>query len=221
MTMEVTQAPVRWPESPSNGWWRAYRTRLPEGYFELIAAEADASRILHFQPIVMPGLLQTSEYAHAITPTTSLKALTADDVATLVDVRMHRQREVLDGSRRTEMVFLLDETLLRRPVGAPSTMRRQLDHLLQVIDHPAITLVVIPFHGPPHPGMLGAFMLMQYADAGIGDVISFEGQLGNVVVRDRPDLTAAYGRLAERLAAAGWRGREAAQTIRRVRDDIV
>lgn len=218
MTTEVDHPPIRRPEYGTEAWWLAYRSRIPAGYFELIEAEAHAARILHYHPIFIPGLLQTQDYAAAITPATSLKELPPQDTADLVDVRMRRQRAKLDGLTTTELVFLLDETSLRRPVGRASTMRGQLDHLLGMLGRPSITLAVVPFQAQPHPGMLGAFMLLQFADPQLQDVLCFDGPLGNVVVRDQPDLAAAYGRLAERLVAAGWRGDAAAWAIRRARD---
>src|SRR5690349_11900705 len=118
------------PALPSHGWWKTYLDTIPEGYLDLIEAEADATRIVHFHPTFVPGLLQTAEYATALCPATSLKTLTNADVTTLVRVRMLRQRSALNNSPRKELVFLLDETSLRRPVGSQEVMRNQLEHLL-------------------------------------------------------------------------------------------
>src|SRR5436305_5486160 len=109
---------------PSNGWWKEFVDVIPDGYLDLLAAEEDASRVAHFHPTLIPGLLQTEDYAVAVTPLTILNRTTAAKAASLVRVRMLRQRAALDGSRPKDLVFLMDETTLHRPVGPPSVMRK-------------------------------------------------------------------------------------------------
>jgi hypothetical protein len=183
-------------------WWTPVQHAIPEPYLELIKAESDASRITHFHPIFVPGLLQTQAYATTLTSTTTLKLLSPDDIRTLVEVRMRRQEELLHRSDPVRLTAILDETVLRRPVGSDATMRDQLDHLLQLAGDGLVTLVVVPASAGPHPGHLGAFMLIEYDDWRAG-VLCFEGQSGNVVIRDQPDLVAEYKRLAGRLVGMG------------------
>jgi hypothetical protein len=147
------------------------------------------------------ALLQTADYATAVCPATSHKTLTDADVTTLVRVRMLRRRSALDGSRQKELVFLVDETALRRPVGSRATMRDQLERLLNVAEHPAVSLTVVPFQARPHAGHLGPFMLLHYGE-GLDDVLCFEWQLGNRLVRDQPGLTARYRTLSADLVRA-------------------
>ena len=200
------------PAGLVNGWWKTYLEVIPDGYLDLLAAEEDASRIIHFHPMFVPGLLQTERYAAAITPATTLKTMTPDDAETLVRVRLLRQRAALHGSRPKDLVFLLDEMSLRRPVGSPETMREQLDHLLEMSEHPTVTLIVLPFRAQPHPGLLGAFMLMQFGE-GLDDALSFEWQLGNTVVRNQPNLIRRYRDLAEELIETDREGTAARQRI--------
>jgi hypothetical protein len=183
---------------PSNGWWKEFLEVIPDGYLDLLAAEEDASRIAHFHPTLIPGLLQTEGYAVAITPLTILKPTTDAEVASLVQVRMLRQRAALDRSRPKELIFLMDEATLHRPVGPASVMREQLVQLLEMSEHPKVTVVVLPFRKQPHPGLLGAFMHLHYG-GGLNDVLCFEWQMGNTVVRDRPQLAERYRDLVQRL----------------------
>lgn len=220
MATDVHPAGTRRSVLSPGKWWRGREKRISASYQELIAAEARASRILHFHPVVVPGLLQTREYATAITSATILKPATREEIEMYVEVRMRRQREILDGSGSARVVFLIEEISIRRPVGSGRTMRAQLDHLVSMMHHPAVTLVLLPFQAPPHPGLTGAFMLIQYAKAKAPDVLCLEGAMGNVVIRDRPDLIAAYARLADRLMATGLSGDAAAQAIRSTRDEI-
>jgi hypothetical protein len=205
------------PSSPK--WWQAYQSRLSTGYLELITAEAGASQVTYFNPLVVPGLLQTREYAEAITRATTLYPITDDDVQVHVDVRMRRQDNLLDASNAVQAVFVLEETSMRRPVGSRQTMHRQLDHLLSMMDHPAVTLFVIPFSSSVHPGIAGPFMLVRYPDVQLNDVLCFEGHQGSAVVRDRPDLAAAYEGLVDDLKAMGMSHDEAVRLIRSVRED--
>lgn len=209
--------PQIWNPPSTGHWWNDYHGRISPGYLELIEAESHASRIVHFHPIFVPGLLQTREYARAITPATTLGGMPADEVDTYVQVRMRRQQEVVDGDAR--LVLLLDETSLYRRVGGVHTMLGQLDHLERMPDRRNLTLVVIPRAGPPHPGLLGAFMLCQYDDRR-DDVLCFDGPTGNVVIRGRTDLTSAYGELADRLAETGLRDGRALATIRAAKTDF-
>ncbi len=179
-------------------WWAPVQHTIPEQYLELVKAESDASRITHFHPIFIPGLLQTQAYATTLTSTTTLKEVPPDVARTLVEVRMRRQEELLHRSDPVRLTAILDETALRRPVGSDATMRDQLDHLLRLIEDELVTLVVVPMTAGPHAGHLGAFMLIEYDDWR-PDVLCFEGQSGNVVIRDQPDLVAQYRRLASRL----------------------
>jgi hypothetical protein len=219
MTSVAGSVPALRVSTPHIDWWHEYRDQLPTGYLELIAAEANARRIIHSHPIVVPGLLQTRDYATAVTSVTVLNPVSPDQAALLVDVRLRRQHEILTRSASVTATFFLDQTALRRRVGSPSTMRAQLTHLLAMLDHPAVTVLVVPFATDPHPGLLGPFMLMRAVD-GTGDVLCFEGQTGNILVRDRPDLMAGYVRLVERLAAISYTGDAVAELIRTARDDV-
>ena len=201
--------------NPQSGWWKGYLETVPDGYLELLTAEEDATRIVHLHPTFVPGLLQTERYAAAITPATTLKTLTAGDITTLVEVRMLRQRVALDPIRGKRLVFLMDESCLRRPVGSAAVMREQLAHLLQMADHPSVTLVVVPFRDRPHPGLLGAFTILQFGE-GLEDVLCFEWQMGNKVVRDQPELIRRYRDLADLLAGADPHGTAAQRLIRDV-----
>lgn len=207
------------PGGPPNGWWKDFSDKIPDGYLDLTSAEEGASHIIHYHPVVIPGLLQTRRYAAAVTRGTTLKALTEDDVATLVDVRMTRQRAVLDSARRRRLTMMMDEACLHRPVGDDATMREQLTSLLTIAERPLLRIVVAPFRSPPHPGLLGPFMILRFEN-GLDDVLCFEGQTGNVVIRNRPGLTRRYDAVVNLLTAGDVDGTVAATLIRRALDRL-
>ena len=193
-------------------WWDNNK-HLPEAYIELISAEADAARITHFHPIFIPGLLQTSAYATAITVATTLKEAPAGMTEALVDARMRRQHDILTA-QSVEICALVDENALYRRVGSEATMRQQLDHLAALINHDQITLAIIPRSVESHPGLLGAFMVLEYDDQDNEPVVCFDGQMGNVVVRSQPELAEAYLKLSRQLLRIGLTADVARESIR-------
>jgi hypothetical protein len=199
------------PDDVQRGWWKTFSDTLHDGYFDLIGAEEDASRVVHFHHTFVPGLLQTEDYARAITKATTLKAISAGEVDVLVRVKKLRQRSAFQSDRPKELVFLVDEAALYRPIGGPHTMQTQLRHLLTVADNPSVKLVVLTFL-KPHPGHQGPFMVLQYG-GGLGDVLCFEWQMGNTVVRDQPKLAHLYKALADELASTDPDGRRAKDAI--------
>lgn len=182
-------------------WWTPYRPYLPDPYLQLIVAEADAIAIRTFNTMFVPGLLQTRAYATEITLTTTLKDTPLEVSQARIEARMRRQREVLNGRHPCHLLALIDEAVLYRPVGPAETMREQLDHLDAMGDNPNVTLVIVPRLAGPHPGQLGTYMLFEYADAYLEDLLFFEGAMGNTAARGRPDLVAAYQGLSDRLVS--------------------
>jgi transcriptional regulator with XRE-family HTH domain len=194
-------------------WWDSNKY-LPETYIELIGAEADAARITHFHPIFIPGLLQTQAYATAITVATTLKEAPAGMTEALVDARMRRQRDILGDTHAVEICALLDENALYRRVGSGTVMRQQLEHLTSLVGHDQVSLAIIPRSVESHPGLLGAFMVLEYDDQEDEPVVCFDGQMGNVVIRSQPDLADAYLKLSRQLLRIGLAGNSARASIR-------
>ena len=123
-------------------WWQTSHGQLPAAWKDLIQLEADATAIANFEPILVPGLLQTAEYTSALFHGID-NSRPAGEVNALVATRMARQA-VLTGQGATALHAIVDEMVLRRPIGEPGVMRRQLGHLLSSTDRPNIQLQVIP-----------------------------------------------------------------------------
>ncbi|GAA4710608.1 helix-turn-helix domain-containing protein [Phytohabitans rumicis] len=198
-------------------WWSRYQKYLPQPYLEFIGAESDATRVRHYHPTMVPGLLQTLDYAAAIMAATGVTRLPADVEKARIEVRMLRQRDVLGREQPPEFTVILDEPVLRRPVGGPATMQQQLDHLVDLASREKVNVVVLPFSVGPHPGLLGAFALMEYDDPLNDDVVGLETASGNLILRDLPDVTAEYRAVAEHLVEMGLTGEDAIAFIRQVR----
>jgi hypothetical protein len=147
--------------SEERGWWTR-QPGLPQLWRSLIDFEAKATRVQNYEALVVPGLLQTAEYARAviqgIAPTIS-----DAELDNLVAARMARQA-VLTRSSAPQFFAVIDEVALRRPVGEPGVMRRQLAHLLSVAEQPHVTLRVVPLAAGAHAGLRGPFVILEFAE---------------------------------------------------------
>ncbi|MFD4021168.1 helix-turn-helix domain-containing protein [Streptomyces sindenensis] len=148
-------------DSKHPGWWDQFREVLPSGLDVLCGLETDALAERAWEPLLVHGLLQTPEYAQAILqawPSTRLH-----DIADLVKVRTERQALLTRTDRAPlELWAILDEAVIRRPVGAAGVMRAQLHHLAEMAELPNVTLQIAPEAKGAHPGLGGAFALLEF-----------------------------------------------------------
>ncbi|MFF2101984.1 helix-turn-helix transcriptional regulator [Streptomyces sp. NPDC058202] len=127
-------------ESGQHGWWHAYGD-IPQSVY--IALETDAASLHTYAPVLIPDLLQTPAYAHAVIGET-IPELTAEQAATRLKVRLHRQHRIYDPAHPLRLSVVLDESVLHRVVGSPEIMREQLEHLTALGAESHITVQVLP-----------------------------------------------------------------------------
>lgn len=143
------------------GWWHPYR-ELSLPYYTYIGLEEEASEVRTSQTSVIPGLLQTEDYARGIIAE-GPSELSEELIERQVEVRMKRQKLLTRGDDPLRLWAIMDEAALRRPVGGQDVMREQLQHLRDVACQlPKVTLQVIPFDVGAHPGLLSAFTLLGF-----------------------------------------------------------
>jgi transcriptional regulator with XRE-family HTH domain len=201
-------------------WWSPYRHVLSPQLPDFIGYEADAARILHYHPAIVPALLQTEAYMRALLPAVMLTALTDDEYLELADVRQRRQREVLDRAAPAELVVVLDEATLRRVVGGPDVMRAQLVHIVELAGRrPQLSLAVLPFAAGPHIGMQGPFQIMEFSDDADGSIVFLENVFGEMV-EGRPEQCKFLLEHFERMLAVSRRAEEATALLRAVAEDL-
>jgi transcriptional regulator with XRE-family HTH domain len=153
-------------------WWNVYRD-APSRLIQLIEYESASFIIRNFQPMLIPGLLQTEEYATAMIRNL-MPQVPAEDVKLRVEIRMKRQ-QLLQRAEMPLMFFIMDEAAVRRLVGSPQAMRRQIQRLLDESDKPTVTIEIVPFSAGAHPGMQGPFMLFEFPDPADDDALYLEG----------------------------------------------
>jgi transcriptional regulator with XRE-family HTH domain len=201
-------------------WWSAYQRFLTPSYQEFIGAEADATRIRHYHPTAVPGLLQTPTYAKAMIAAAALEPLSDEVSQALLEVRQNRKQHVLERPKPPEFTVILDEAVLRRPVGGLAGMREQLDYLVRVAARDSVTLLVLPFGAGPHVGLSGAFALFGYDDPANDDVLCLETASGNILVKEDEDLIKQYSRAADHLEEIALAEPEAIQFVEKVRKSL-
>ncbi|RBM14355.1 helix-turn-helix transcriptional regulator [Streptomyces sp. PT12] len=155
-------------ESKARGWWHSFGDVIPEGFDVFGSLEGAASRISLYQGHVVPGLFQMEEYARIIIRAAHRDA-GEEEIERRVRLRMARQSLVTRVTARPWLRVVLDEALLRRPVGAGTVMAGQLRHLAEVSTRDNVAIRVIPTDAGAHRGPLsGSFCILRFPLNGHG-----------------------------------------------------
>jgi transcriptional regulator with XRE-family HTH domain len=190
---------TRWArEGRERGWWHPYRDMLSESYTTFVGLEAEASTERAFELAVIPGLLQTADYARALFRHGPVE-ISAEEINDRVEVRLARQ-QVLTGPDPLRLSVVIDEAALHRPAGSEETMRRQMAHLLETAELPRITLQVIPFRKGRHPGSTGPFTILEFPEQQDPEAVYLENLAGELFVEEPADVD-RFRSAFERLAA--------------------
>ena len=180
------------------GWWHSYGDALPEWFKVAVGLEESASLIRAYEPQVVPGLLQTEAYIRAITAA-SFPSEQEPDAERRVALRLARQ-DLLRRPAPPEYWVVLEETVLRRPIGGPDVMRGQVEYLIECAARPNVTIQVLPFSAGWHPAMYGMFNLFRFPDDAIPDVVYSEG-LTSAYYLNKTEETSKYTEALDRMAA--------------------
>jgi len=199
-------------------WWSSIRDAVPSPYASYIGLEAEASELCYFQPINVPGLLQTESYARSIMPVDGPDQVEPDQADKRVAIRLTRQREVLGRERPPEIRTVLDEAVLRRVTGSPEVMHEQLLHLVALGNSPNITIQVLPFTAGNNT-VNGPFILLRYSDPADTDIVYVESALFEDLV-DRPDNVGPYQYAFKSLCADSLDPAESLDFIAKVADEL-
>ncbi|MFP8940872.1 helix-turn-helix domain-containing protein [Streptomyces fenghuangensis] len=182
-----------------SGWWQRHAGVLRPGYTDFIELEAEAAEISCYEPLLVPGLLQTRDYARAVISAYP-SVRTEEDVERRLEVRANRQNLLTDG-RGVQFWAVVGEAALRSRVGGPDTMDRQLRHLLSLTELPNVTLQVLPIDAGEHPGGNGPFVVFTFPLPEESQVVCEEGLITTVYL-DSPDEAKTYADALDALRAA-------------------
>jgi transcriptional regulator with XRE-family HTH domain len=179
-------------------WWHSYDDVLPSWFRIAVGLEEAASLIRAYEPQVVPGLLQTADYIRAIS-IASFPGDTEDETERRVSLRRARQ-DLLTRPAAPGYWVVLDETVLRRPVGGLDVMRGQLAHLIEAAERPNVTIQVIPFAAGWHPALYGMFNIFRFPGQELPDIVYSEG-LTSAYYLNKPEETARYTEALDRMCA--------------------
>ncbi|MFJ9550512.1 helix-turn-helix domain-containing protein [Streptomyces erythrochromogenes] len=201
-------------ESNRQGWWVACG-EVP--YAVYIGMETAAASVRSYEPLVIPGLLQTPAYASAVTAET-IPLATEEQIAVRLAVRLCRQSRVHHPARSFRLEVVLDESALRRAVGSPEIMRGQLEYLNRLGEQPHITVQVLPHSAGAHPGMLGQFSILDFPDTATGTVY-LERYTSDLYLEKRSDAR-HYAAMFDRLRTRALNPEHTRRFITRVAQEL-
>jgi len=201
------------------GWWEAYRNDTAPAYLNFVGYEAGAAFIRQFFGTAVPGLLQTPEYAEALT------AISVDPVrvASVVKLRVQRQAELARRKTPPRQYFVLDEAVIRRHIGVakdPAIMPSQLLHIVsRVSDDDRVTVRVIPFSKGEHAGLSGPFTLLEF-DGGLPDLLYLDTGREAINMVSNDDKVSEYADIFERLLEVALPAEESLEFIRAAAEEM-
>ncbi|MET7854786.1 helix-turn-helix transcriptional regulator [Streptomyces avermitilis] len=205
-------------EANKRGWWHTYRDVLPDWFAAYLSLEQAALQIRAYEAQFVHGLLQTEEYARALLSAGNPHA-PAEATERRVALRMRRQ-DLLSRPTPPRLWVVMDETVLRWPVGGPAVMRAQIDHLIALNALPHVTLQIMPFRSGPHPAMrAGAFHVFRFRARELPDIVYLSGLVGAVYL-DKSEDVVVYREALDRLGAQSTPARKTEALLGAIRKEL-
>ena len=197
-------------------WLENESASLPSRFATYVSMETEAEVIWNWEPHLVPGLLQTEDYARSIFEGwQSVVTMSPAEIQRRVDIRLARQ-DLLDRDPPPALSVVLDESVLTRRVGDASVMRAQLAHLLDCSERPTIEVRVLPLSAY-HPVLTGSFSYMKFTgaeDVAFDDIVAVEHLASNYYIEGEED-TYQYRLAFERLTAESLDPRHTQEFIRK------
>ncbi|GAA0427566.1 DUF5753 domain-containing protein [Streptomyces luteireticuli] len=205
-------------EGNQRSWWRRHSAMISPGLSEVLVLESDAARITAFHTQVVPGLLQTRDYARVL-----IDGLTAqlahEEVEFYVDLRMERQRIFACGDPPLQYLALIPEAVLHQRYGGAEVLASQLRHLAAVNRPPHMTIRVIPFTQTAFTDTCGSFTLFSYPDPLDLDVVLVESLDGSLCLQE-DDSVAKYMKAIDGLRASALSTQQSVELITSMADEL-
>lgn len=211
-------------ETKARGWWHAYGDVIPEGFDVYIGLEEAASQLASYQADLVPGLLQTEDYARTVIKADK-PGTDDEEIDRRVHVRIARQALVRRQTAPLGLRVVLNESILRRPVGGAAIMAAQLDSLAQAAGLPNVTLRVVPFSAGLHPGLMtGPFVVVRFPLNGDGQdsepaTVYVDGFTGDLYL-DKPHEVEQYANAFESIWSAALDEPASTDLIHRVAEEL-
>lgn len=197
------------------GWWQRYGDLLPSWFETYVAMEQAASVIRTYEVQLVPGLLQTNEYARTVV---RLAHSDPEEVERRVDLRRRRQ-EILTSSNAPQVWVVIDEAALHRPPGDGELCRAQLEHLLELNELPNVSLQIATFARGVHPATGGPFTILRFAVQDLPDVVYLE-HLNGALYLDKAADVEDYVDVWHRLCTQIDPPEQSRSTLEKIRAEV-
>ncbi|TCO18135.1 helix-turn-helix protein [Kribbella steppae] len=181
------------------GWWSRYGDVMPSWFTNYVGLEVAATLIRTYEVMFVPGLMQTEEYARAVVQM-GRAYLPAEEIEQRVALRVTRQ-QILNRVNPARLWVVIDESVLRRPVGGEDIMRAQIEHLMKWAQQPNITLQIMPFSSVGYPGAGGAFSILRFPEGDLPDIVYIE-HAASALYLDKLEEVDEYVAIMEALTIA-------------------
>ncbi|MFC4116346.1 helix-turn-helix domain-containing protein [Nonomuraea zeae] len=198
-------------------WWQDLRDAVPDWFEAYLGLEQDAAVIRTHEVQLVPGLLQTEDYARAVIARGQGGEAAARQERRL-EVRMRRQKILAPPAPR-KLWAVLDEAVLHRHVGSREIMRAQLEHLDRMAAASHITVQVVPFTAGSTIGGVGPVTILRFAEAGLGDVVYLE-QLAGAHYLTKDSEVLPYQQLMDELGVCAEPASATPAILRRAIDAL-
>ncbi|TYK46916.1 helix-turn-helix domain-containing protein [Actinomadura decatromicini] len=216
---ERLQALARGAREPA--WWNEYKGELNPSFLNYVGYSAGAAYIRQFHGTVVPGLIQTPEYAEVL----ATGRASERSRVLAVKLRIQRQKELAERRNPPRQHYIIDEAVIRRHVGIstdPAIMPNQLNHIADVAERDdLVTVRIIPFAVGAHPGLDGPFSLLEF-DGDLDDVLYLEGRPGaSVMLSGDDEAIPEYRDAFEELRETALSADESITLLRQAAEDLM
>ncbi|MGH3768008.1 MAG: helix-turn-helix domain-containing protein [Pseudonocardiaceae bacterium] len=206
-------------EAKQRGWWHNYSEVLPDWFESFLGFEAEACRISNFEPLVIPGLLQTEQYATDVLGAHPLRT-TPDEMERSVALRRARQARLTgDTGEPIQLDAVIGEGALRQTIGGAGVMREQLLRLTELGELPNVTLRVLPFGAGAHPALHGAFHVLEFPDPDDPRIVYLDNRTSSLYLESVRDV-GLYRLAYQQLQAVTLQPDESAKLVVRLTEEM-
>ena len=204
-------------EANHPGWWHRFGDVLPSWFQSYLGMEAAAALIRNYEVQLIPGLLQTPEYARAVMMLSHGRAH-PDELDRRINLRAGRQ-QVLHRDSPPQLWAVVDEAALRRPLGGAEVTRGQIEALIDATKLPHVRLQVVPFSVGGHAAAGGAFSILRFPEPDLSDVVYVE-QLTSALYLDKREDVEQYAAVMESLSITALTPTDSVEFLRKLAREL-
>jgi hypothetical protein len=187
--------------SRQTSWWSKYRGDISLPVFQLIEYEQASSVLRSYEPLLVPGLLQTAEYSEISIRNLAYAEIPEDLVRTRTEIRQTRQ-QLLEPPSPPTAIFILDEAVVQHLISEQSIAYDQVARLIMMASRPNITIEVIPFKAGLYRGMLESFTIVEFPDPEDSDVLYRESSRDSIISRGEAEEISGFREIFQGLRNA-------------------